>query len=50
MYNNIEDVKKELDQLCEEYIEVLKNLKNKNIISKDTFDECISSKVVFLDK
>ena len=33
MYNNIEDVKKELEQLCEEYIDVLKDLKNKNVLS-----------------
>ena len=50
MYNNIEDVKKELEQLCEEYIEVLKDLKNKNVISEDTFDNCVGSKILFLDK
>ena len=50
MYNNIEDVKNELEQLCEEYIAVLKDLKNKKIISEDTFYNCVESKILFLDK
>lgn len=50
MYNNIEGVKKELEQLCEDYIEALELLKNKNIVSNDTFEECVSNKVLFLDR
>lgn len=50
MYNNIEDVKKELEQLCEDYIEALELLKNKDILSRDTFNECVSNKILFLNK
>lgn len=50
MYNNIDDVKNQLEQLCEEYIEILESLKSKNVISKDTFDQCVSNKILFLDK
>ncbi|QJA09846.1 hypothetical protein HF520_13640 [Romboutsia sp. CE17] len=50
MYNEIDDVKKELEQLCEEYIKVLENLKSKNMISSDTFEQCAGSKIMFLNK
>lgn len=49
MYN-IEDIKKDLEKLCEEYVDVLEGLKNKKEISEDTFERCVSSKVLFLDK
>ncbi|MGL5330387.1 MAG: hypothetical protein ACRDD7_14045 [Peptostreptococcaceae bacterium] len=49
MYS-IEEIKKELDQLCEEYVNALEGLKNKKEISEDTFEKCVSSKVLFLDR
>ncbi|MGL5694211.1 MAG: hypothetical protein ACRCXA_09040 [Peptostreptococcaceae bacterium] len=46
----IEDIKKELEQLCEEYVDVLEGLKNKKEITEDTFEKCVSNKVLFLDR
>ena len=50
MYNDIEYLRKELEGLCEDYIEVLSHLKYNNEINEDTFDRCIKDKVSFLSK
>ena len=50
MYNDVEDLRKELEILCEDYIDVISNLKYKNEISEDTFDRCVKDKILFLSK
>lgn len=50
MYSSIEDVKKELKELCSEYVNILEKLKDENVINKETFEICSSSKVLFLDE
>lgn len=50
MYSSIEKVKKELQQLCNDYLDILKRLKDEDIINKETFDSCSLSKKIFLEE
>ncbi|MGX4601642.1 hypothetical protein [Faecalimicrobium sp. JNUCC 81] len=50
MYSSIEDVKKELKELCSEYVNILEKLREEKIINKETFEICSSSKVLFLEE
>lgn len=50
MYSSTEDVKKELQQLCNDYLDMLQRLKDENIINKDTFDLCSLTKKAFLEE
>ena len=50
MYSSIDDVKKELKELCSEYVNILEKLKEEEIITKETFDTCSSNKVLFLEE
>lgn len=49
MYSNINEVKKELKELCMEYVNILETLKNENIITEDTYEKCTSNKIIFLE-
>lgn len=49
MYSNIDDIKKELDELCSDYICILERLKVEEIISDEVFDLCAISKLLFLE-
>lgn len=46
---SIEDIKIELDKLCMEYISILKNMKDNDIITDDEFKNCIENKLVFVE-
>jgi len=46
----MEEIKKELQELCNEYLTILDNLKNDDIISQDTYDKCSEQKVSFLEE
>lgn len=46
----IENVNKELKELCSDYLAILKYLKSKEIINQKTYEECSDSKSLFLDK
>lgn len=50
MYNNIEEVKKELEKLCTDYIDTLRLLKDTDIISEKTFEECTENKISFINE
>ncbi len=50
MYSSTEDVKKELQQLCNDYLDILQRLKDEDIINKETFDLCSLSKKIFLEE
>ncbi|MBS5788664.1 MAG: hypothetical protein KIC98_12245 [Clostridioides difficile] len=50
MYSSMEEIKKELQELCNEYLNILDNLKNDDIISQDTYDKCSEQKVSFLEE
>lgn len=50
MYSSTEKVKKELQQLCNDYLDILKRLKDEDIINKETFDSCSLSKKIFLEE
>ncbi|MGL4911706.1 MAG: hypothetical protein ACRC3Y_04665 [Romboutsia sp.] len=50
MYSSIDEIKKELKNLCNEYIDILEKLKEENIITKETFEVCSSNKISFLEK
>ncbi|WP_009903972.1 hypothetical protein [Clostridioides difficile] len=44
MYSNIDDVKKELKELCLEYVTILEKLKDEKMITEETFEKCSSTK------
>ncbi|MEG1311033.1 MAG: hypothetical protein RSC84_04000 [Peptostreptococcaceae bacterium] len=50
MYSSIDDVKKELKELCGQYVNILEKLKEENVINEETFEICSSSKVLFLEE
>ena len=50
MYSSTEKVKEELQQLCNDYLDILKRLKDEDIITKETFDSCSLSKKIFLEE
>lgn len=47
MYSNIDDVKKELKELCLEYVTILEKLKDEKMITEETFEKCSSQKDIF---
>ena len=49
MYSNIDDVKKELKELCLEYVTILEKLKDEKMITEETFEKCSSQKKIFLE-
>lgn len=49
MYSNIDDVKKELKELCLEYVTILEKLKDEKMITEETFEKCSSQKI-FLEE
>ena len=50
MYSNIDDVKKELKELCLEYVTILEKLKDEKMITEETFEKCSSQKKIFLEE
>ncbi len=46
MHINI--IKNELEELCSEYVSILEKLKEKEIITDDVFESCVSVKKAFL--
>lgn len=50
MSNNIDDIKEELKKLCSDYVNILEKLKSEEIITKDTFEACSSTKIIFLEE
>ncbi|MGL5314702.1 MAG: hypothetical protein ACRC92_15735 [Peptostreptococcaceae bacterium] len=50
MHSNINSIKNELKELCNEYVNILEKLKNEGIISDEVFKNCISGKVTFLEE
>lgn len=50
MYSNTEDIKKELKQLCIDYLDILQRLKDEDIINKETFELCSHSKRIFIEE
>ncbi|GAA3644033.1 hypothetical protein [Asaccharospora irregularis] len=50
MYTNIDDLKKELKELCSEYVIILERLKEEEVITQDTFEKCTSKKILFLQE
>ena len=50
MSNNIDDIKKDLKKLCSDYVNILEKLKSEEIITKDTFEACSSTKILFLEE
>lgn len=49
MYSTMEEIKTELRQLCEDYIDMLDTMRNENIISEEVYNECKSGKNNFLE-
>ncbi|MCR8745932.1 hypothetical protein [Romboutsia lituseburensis] len=50
MYSSMDKIKEELKELCNEYIHILEQLKDDEIITEETYDICSSSKVSFLEE
>lgn len=50
MYNDIEEIKAELKQLCTDYVDILDRMKQEKIISQEVYNECTSKKIFFLDE
>lgn len=50
MYSSIDDIKLELRELCIEYVNILEKLKNDEVISHETYEQCTSSKISFLQE
>jgi hypothetical protein len=46
----IEEIKEELEKLCTDYLDILQQLKNKQLISEDTFKMCSINKNSFLEE
>ena len=46
----VEEVKEELKKLCTDYLDILQQLKNEEIISEETFKRCSINKKSFLDE
>lgn len=47
---SMEDVKKELKELCREYVSILENLKNNKMITDDEFEKCANNKILFIEE
>ena len=46
----IEDIKEELEKLCTDYLDILQQLKNKELISEETFKIYSINKNSFLEE
>lgn len=46
----VEEVKNELKKLCTDYLNILQQLKEQEIISEETFDMCSINKKTFLEE
>lgn len=46
----VEEVKEELKKLCTDYLNILQQLKNEDLISEETFKRCSINKKSFLDE
>lgn len=46
----IEDIKEELDKLCTDYLDILQQLKSRELISEETFRKCSINKNSFLEE
>lgn len=49
MHNNINDIKSDLKELCNEYVSMLEKLKQQGIISNEVFENCTLHKSVFIE-
>ncbi|MGL4796494.1 MAG: hypothetical protein ACRDB0_06000 [Paraclostridium sp.] len=47
---DVEQIKGELNQLCRDYVGILNEMKEHNIINHDTYDECTANKIVFFQQ
>ncbi|MGL5712439.1 MAG: hypothetical protein ACRCXT_04120 [Paraclostridium sp.] len=47
---DIEKIKEELNQLCRDYVGILNEMKEKNIINDIIFEECTTNKITFLQQ
>ena len=45
----VEEVKEELKELCTDYLNILQQLKNEELISEETFKVCSINKNSFLE-
>lgn len=50
MYISKENIKKELQELCVDYIKILEKLKNNNMISNDEFKKFTDNKILFIEE
>ncbi|SHK51024.1 hypothetical protein [Tepidibacter formicigenes] len=48
MDREVDDIKFELKSLCEEFMDILSKMKEKNIISEEEYKEYSSKKIEFL--
>lgn len=46
----VEEVKEELKKLCTDYLNILQQLNNEDLISEETFKRCSINKKSFLDE
>ena len=46
----VEEVKEELKKLCTDYLNILQQLKNEELISEETFEKCSINKKSFLEE
>lgn len=47
---SMENIRKELKELCKEYVSILENLKNNDIITDDEFEKCVNNKILFIEE
>lgn len=47
---SMEDVKRELKELCIEYVSILENLKDNDIITDEEFEKCANNKILFVEE
>ncbi|GAA0866362.1 hypothetical protein [Paraclostridium tenue] len=46
---DIKEIKGELSQLCEDYINILNKMKDDKIINKDLYQKCVLNKIDYLE-
>lgn len=47
---DIKEIKEELNQLCNTYIDIVSEMKKEGIINNNTYSDCVSKKIEFLQK
>lgn len=47
---DIEEIKGELNQLCKDYVGILNDMKDNNIINDDIFNTCAVNKIIFFQE